>query len=400
MKRLFTLLPLVLAAPVACGSGPDPSATGGDVTSVEVSTVASGAFVGSAVLDAQGDVILTSNEELDVMRFAPKVVLPSTWTAPITEPEIELAVSGGHFYWAGNDGDHGSLWGATQETFVSPPGAKTSFPCPFGSDVVGLVADSSAVYAAVSTPRAGAPPSGLSPDSWQWPASPNVDTPTDGAIYRIVPGAAGTVDELTTTDPISFYPGFMQHVLAQSSTEVYWVSSTSPGPKVGSVMAASKAAWTTQAGRPIANVETTAGNSVGFVGLAANDSVVAWAVTSEPYPGAQGCWVAASTAGQPAKQIFDSEVAKTTFLCSGLAIDAQYAYFATAEVYVPPAGADSSVVRGTGIARVALSGGPLQTVALESDRWYGPRRVLVDDTYVYAVDPNFVVRFPKSDFGP
>ena len=71
------------------------------------------------------------------------------------------------------------------------------------------------------------------------------------------------------------------------------------------------------------------------------------------------------------------------------------------QVYVPPAGVDSSVLLGNGIARVPLvGGGPLQTAPLQADRWYGPRRVLVDDTYVYAIDPNYVLRFPKTAFGP
>jgi hypothetical protein len=54
---------------------------------------------------------------------------------------------------------------------------------------------------------------------------------------------------------------------------------------------------------------------------------------------------------------------------------------------------------GTGLGRVPLAGGPLQTVPLASSRWYGARRVLVDAQSVYAVDPNFVVRVDKSAFG-
>jgi hypothetical protein len=396
MKRHHLLLALTL---LACGSGPDPSATGGDVASVEVSEVSTGAFIGSAVLDAQGDVIVTSEETLEAVRFDPGVVLPSTWEAPASQPEVELAAAGANLFWAANDGSKGSLWTAKQSNFLSPLEAATAFPCPFGSDVVGLVADTNAVYAAVSTPRPNAPLSGPSPDSWQWPTSPAVDTPTGGAVYRIVPGASGTIEALPATTTITFYPAFMQHVLAQSSTEVFWVNSTSPGPQIGSVMAATKTAWTNQAPRVVAKETTTGGNAVGFVGLAANDTAVAWAITSEPYPGSTGCWIGASLGGKPATMILDSTLLHPGFLCDGLAVDAQYAYFATVEVYVPPAGASSSVLRGTGIARVPLAGGAIQTVPLKTDRWYGARRVLVDDTYVYAIDPSFVVRFPKSDFG-
>jgi hypothetical protein len=56
---------------------------------------------------------------------------------------------------------------------------------------------------------------------------------------------------------------------------------------------------------------------------------------------------------------------------------------------------------GKGIVRVPISGqGPAQVVLLQSDRWYGARRVIVDDTYVYALDPSYVMRFSKSAFGP
>jgi hypothetical protein len=398
MKRSPLPFLVVLAA---CASGPDPSTTGGDIASVLVSTVASGAFVGSAVVDSQGQVYVTANDLLEVVRFAPGVVLPSTWSAPVTQPEIELAIAGDTLYWASNNGGTSALWSATSASFVSPLPGPTAFPAPGGSDVGGLVADTSAVYAAVSTPLPqSGPPSGPSPDSWQWPASPGVDTATSGDIYRIVPGASGSVEKLAAAGAITFFPGFMQHVLAQSSTEVYWVDSTTAGVEVGRVMAASKADWATDGGHKIGAIQSIDGQSVGFVGLAANDAYSAWAVAPQPFPGAQGCWVWASASDGTPKEIFDSDLAQTSFMCNGLAIDAQYAYFAMVEVYVPPAGADSSVLLGTGIARVPLGGGPLQTVSLESDRWYGARRVLVDDTFVYAIDPSYVLRFPKADFGP
>jgi hypothetical protein len=108
----------------------------------------------------------------------------------------------------------------------------------------------------------------------------------------------------------------------------------------------------------------------------------------------------AAPAGGAPSPIFDSNLAGTSFLCNGLAIDDQYAYFAIVQVYVPPAGASSAELLGTGIARVPLAGGPLEMVPLQSDRWYGARRLIVDDSYVYAIDPSYVLRLRKAAFGP
>jgi hypothetical protein len=356
------------------------------------------------VLDAQGQVYVAADETLSVVRFAPGVALPSTWAAPGNFPEIELAFANGTLWWASNDGANSALWSSTEGAFVSPSANATTLPGSPVSDVVGLVADGTGTYAAVSTPRpvaANAPPPGPSPDSWQWPAATNVDTPADGAIYRVVPGSPfPTLQRLDVTGGITFFPGFMMHVLAQSSTEVYWVDSAPVGPDLARVMAATKADWTTDPGRRIGGIQARPDQPTGFVGLAASDSYVAWAAAPEPYYGTSGCWVWASAKDGAAKEIFDSDTEQTSFSCSGLAIDDTYAYFTMVHVAIPPAGPDSAILLGSGIARVPLAGGALETVPLTSDRWYGARRVLVDDTYVYALDPSYVLRFPKTAFGP
>jgi len=398
---VLPLLPLLLGA---CGSGPDPSTTGGDTAGVLVTGLSG--YVGSAVLDSQGQVYVTAQESLDVVRFPPALPLGSDWGAPVNQPEIELAFAGSTVWWAANNGNTSALWSSPEASFVSPPLATVSFPGILGSDVIGLVADSTAVYAAVSTPIAPPPGTfpptiGPSPDSWQWPGSPAVDTAFDGTLYRIVPGTPATIQPLAPAGGITFFPGFMQHVLAQSTTEVYWVDSTHVASNVGRVVAASKADWATDPGHGVGAVPAVEGLATGFVGLAANDSYAAWAVAPEPNPGVTGCWVWSSTKDGLSTEIFDSDLAETSFSCNGLAIDDTYAYFAMVQVYVPPAGVDSDVLLGNGIARVPLvGGGPLQTAPLQADRWYGPRRVLVDDTYVYAIDPSHVLRFPKTAFGP
>jgi hypothetical protein len=394
---------LFFAVLVACGSGPDPSKTGGDTSGVLVSGLSG--YVGSAVVDGQGQVLVTADESLDVVRFPPAVLLGSDWGAPANGPNVELALSGTTLWWASNDGNNSTLWSSPEASLASPALTGIGFPGVVGSDVVGLVADASAVYAAVATlapqPPGTLPPTlGPSPDSWQWPGSPAVDTPYTGGLYRIVPGAAPKVTPLAPASSVTFLPGFMQHVLAQSSTEVYWVDSTAMAPDLGHVMAASKADWATDPGHAVGAIKTVPGLPTGFVGLAATDEYAAWAVAPEPNPGTVGCWVWASKKDAAPVEIFDSDLIAAPFSCNGLAIDDTYAYFAMVQVYVPPAGVDSDVLLGTGIARVPLAGGPYETVSLQTDRWYGPRRVLVDDTYVYAIDPSYVVRFPKTDFTP
>jgi hypothetical protein len=400
VKRSLLSLLLLLAA---CKSGPDPATTGGDVDSLLVPSASTGSYVASVVVDSQGQLYLVADESLSVAGFAPDVTLPSTWIAPSVQPEIEIAVEGDTVWWAASNGQASSLWSSTEVSFVSPPPAVATFPAFETGDVVGLIADSTAVYAAVTAPEppdggAPSPPGGPSPDSWQWPAGGVVDTPWVGSLYRIVPGNPPSVLQLDVTGGITFLPGFMQHVLAQNKTQVYWVDSTHVGSDIGRVMVASKAAWASDTGKSVGVLQPAAGLATGFVGLAANDSYVAWTVAPEPSPGVVGCWVWSSLNGAAPTEIFDGDLAQTSFDCNGLAIDSTYAYFAMVEVYVPPG--SLPVLLGTGVARVPLAGGPLQTVALTSDRWYGARRLLVDDTYVYAIDPSYVLRFPKSVFGP
>ncbi|HEY8091269.1 MAG TPA: hypothetical protein VIF09_25575 [Polyangiaceae bacterium] len=382
---------LVLLA--ACGSGPDPSKTGGQVASVLVASVASGGFVGSVALDAQNNLYTTASDSVAVLRFDQNVAAHSPWNSPLTPVEVELATSGSSVFWAASGGATAALYTVPVGGFVGTTPAKTAFGA--GGDVVGLVADATAAYAAL----APAPP-GPSPDSWQWPGSTNGNAPATGRIFRIVSGSAGTVQELTSATGISFYPAMMEHVLAQNSVDLFWADSTPVGPEQGRILATTKATWSSAPPRRVGGATLVPDVSVGFVGLAANDTDVAWTVAPAPTPGATGCWVWTSKVTGTPKNLVDAGTGTTPFLCNGLAIDATYAYFAIVTVEIPPDGPDSAYLRGRALARVPLAGGALQTLTLGSDRWYGARRVLVDDTYVYAVDPSYVLRFPKTAFGP
>lgn len=391
MKR--SVLPLVLLA-ASCKSGPDPSQTGGGVDSVQVSQLTDGLdYVGSAVVDT-GVVYVADNESLTSVRYAPDVVLPSLWPSLGTAAELELAVGpGGTLWWAANDGATSALWKLPEASFVNGDVAtRTTFPGGGASDVIGLVADATSVWAAVATPQTASGGAEIWPDSWQWPGAEAVDTPYRGSIYQMPAGQAPV--ELAVADPITFFPGLMVHVLAQSATQVYWVDATHTGADLARVMSASKTGITAP-GQRVAGVGVPlTGLVVGIVGLAASDTIVAWAAAPLPSPGVQGCYIWTETPTGAPVQIYDSDSTPTTFTCGGIAVDAQYVYFTMLETADP----QSPVVLGSGIGRLPLGGGALQTASLQSDRWYGARRVAVDDTYVYGLDPSYVVRFPKDAF--
>jgi hypothetical protein len=147
-------------------------------------------------------------------------------------------------------------------------------------------------------------------------------------------------------------------------------------------------------------------------GISAANGVVAWATLQGTISGCssgpcaykpQTYAISTSTSGV----IY--QVASTTQFCVGVAIDATNAYFAIAEQRTTSNccnGQDGGLsyntdVYTTGIARISLAGGPSQTpsvIAFNTDRMYGPRRFFVDDTYVYGIDPAYVLRIAKSAF--
>jgi hypothetical protein len=397
VARRFLLVVLL----AACDTGPDPATTGGETTSVAVTAPLGGLdYVGSAVVAPPGGaLLLTANQSLYTVGFAPALALPSTWNPPGAGSEIELALApDGQLFWAASEGATAALWASAADSLVSAPSAPwATFPS--GGDVVGLVADALAVYAAVALPKpttASAPPE-ASPDSWQWPETPAVDTPFAGTLVRIdrATGQAATL----SAPGIVTWPRFALHLLAASTTQVYWADSASSAGAGGGVLSVAKAGWATQTPARLADLPAVNGVTTGFVGLAASDQYVAWAASPEPLPGAEGCWVWASRPGGAPVEIFNSSLAQTSFMCHGLAIDEKYAYFAMVSVYLPTGSVPDAVLVGSGIGRVPLAGGPLETAPLASDRWYGARRVLVDSAYVYAIDPSYVVRFPKTVFG-
>jgi len=214
-----------------------------------------------------------------------------------------------------------------------------------------------------------------------WPSGIVIDggiaaNPLTGKIQRF--DADGGFAAPLDTD---FLATYSRHLLATDGTNVYWIA----GPEPGTVMSAPMDLSTKTAVTTIPKGVAT--------GVAANATKVVWATTSFGSPPL--CAV-----GSGGTTIFET----TAFSCVGLAVDGTHAWFAVAKL-APLQGnggnGSNTYLAGTALARVDLAGPATQSAAVvdvSSTRWYGPRRVLVDDTYVYGVDPSYVARVAKATF--
>ncbi|MGH7330375.1 MAG: hypothetical protein ACREJX_18665, partial [Polyangiaceae bacterium] len=242
------------------------------------------------------------------------------------------------------------------------------------------------------------------PDSQSFPGSQSPNDARDpAAIARIDRNAPQAAPE--TVSGLGLSPNVAIHLLAQNTTELYFPDKgqANGGADISlRILAQAKSTFGTSTPAEIWSLPNSQGTTV--VGIAANDTYVAWTTsTFQPVGGHVGCNIYASTHDGTAVLLSGSMNGPGDSTCSGLAIDDTYAYVAiTSEIQQPndtgSGGGAFLVTVGSGIKRVPLAGGPAQTVSLQSQRWYGPRRVFVDDTYVYAIDPDFVARFSKSDF--
>jgi len=403
----FALLALGLRS-TGCGGGPDPS-RGGAVVGVQVESsdnngggytqgIALGsnalytAFFGNLVrlrFDGSGSSVGVFNENPSIL-------------------ELAVAANDGSVWWAGGNGTGTGcmmggpvvgLWTSSDASFLTIKSAATpaAWVCstnngstPSGPQTVyGLVADSMWVVAAIaSSTTATSGPSNL-PDEQVWPGQQFTPGPSSGASLLRFDRQNASAPMQALAGVSSLATALTSHVLAQSAEEVYWLEASSAAD---SVMRASKSEWSEGQVMATATPNT-------LTGIAANDQYVAWATSAQPTPGATGCAVFASHADGPPAKIYDGTNAP--FLCWGMAVDDTYAYFATTTVVEQFTGdmGGPTYMLGTGLGRVPLAGGALQTAPLSSSRWYGARRVLVDAQYVYAVDPSFVVRVDKSVFG-
>jgi hypothetical protein len=392
-----------------CVSGPDPS-RGGAVVGVQVdpSNSGGGGYTQGIVLGSSA-VYTAFFGNLARLRFDGSGSSVGLFNENTSVLELAVAAEDGSVWWAGGNGISTGcamggplmgLWTSSDAAFLTtrsnaapaalvcstnngttPSGPQTSY---------GLVADDTWVVVAIAS--AGTPTSGASnlPDQQGWPGSQFAPSPSaDASLLRFDrQNASAPMQPLAGVSSLA--TALTAHVLAQSTEEVYWLDASSAA--ADSVMRASKSQWS--AGQVVA---TAASNTL--TGIAANDQYVAWATSAQPTPGATGCAVFTSHADGPPAKIYDGSNAP--FLCWSMAVDDAYAYFAmttVVEQFPGDTGGPTYMV-GTGLGRVPLAGGALQTVPLASSRWYGARRVLVDEQYVYAVDPSFVVRVDKSAFG-
>lgn len=394
MKRF---VPCLVALSAACGSGPDPRATGGDFVGVPIVTQCCGDFVSGVALGKNG-LYAGDVNSLVLATFDP----PGVQGAPPTshggsQQGIDLASSADGTVWSAVLDPECHLQSiressSTTGTVLPPPVDDNRNFCGSGapkgnsgnSAVYGLVADASAVYAVVGSTQMTTGPA-ASPDSTTYvPGSP---TMASGRVFRIDRAQPALSQQLSVPGGTQFDAGSAAHVLAQNSAEVFWLDT-------GRVMRARKSDWATSEGRKLADAPQGS-----LVGIAADDAHVAWSAASVASGQPPGCWIWAMPATGAAPSLIHSGVV----MCRGLAIDELYAYVAIVDVLSPPQGDPNSAgasLIGTGIMRVPLAGGAPQTVSLQSQRWYGPRRVLVDGTYVYAIDPQDVLRFPKTLFAP
>jgi hypothetical protein len=404
----LALLSMGLRA-TGCGGGPDPS-RGGAVVGVQVdpSDNSGGGYTQGMALGSNA-VYAAFFGNLARLRFDGSGSSVGVFNENSSVLEVAVAANDSSVWWAGGNGigmgcamggPVMGLWTSSDAAFLTINSAATpaAVVCSTNNGstqsgpqtVYGLVADDTWVVAAIASstmPTSG--PSNL-PDQQGWPGQQFTPGPNGGASLLRFDRQNASAPMQALAGVSSLATALTSHVLAQSSEEVYWLDASSAA--ADSVMRASKSQWS--AGQIVATAPSNT-----LTGIAANDQYVAWATSAQPTPGATGCAVFASHADGPPATIYDGS--KSPFLCWGMAVDETYAYFATTTVVeqFPGDTGGPTYMMGTGLGRVPLAGGPLQTVPLASSRWYGARRVLVDAQYVYAVDPSFVVRVDKSVFG-
>jgi hypothetical protein len=402
----LALLSLIQGS-TGCGSGPDP-ARGGDIVGVEVDSSNGGGGYTQGVALGSNAVYTAYFGNLARLHFDGSGSSAGLFNENTSVLELAVAANDGSVWWAGGSGTGTGcatggpvmgLWSSSDAAFLTITSAATPAAVACSTNIgttsgsqtaYGLVADDAWVVVAIASTRVAMSGSSSLPDQQGWPGQQLSPSPSGAAsLLRF--------DRQNPSAPMQPLPGVSSlataltaHVLAQSTQEVYWLEASSATSD--SIMRASKSQWS--GGQTVATAPSNT-----LTGIAAGDQYVAWATSAQPTPGASGCAVFASHVDGPPVKIYDGSNA--AFLCWGMALDETYAYFATTTVVEQFSGdpGGPTYMMGTGLGRVPLAGGPLQTVPLASSRWYGARRVLVDAQYIYAVDPSFVVRVDKRVFG-
>jgi hypothetical protein len=425
MTRSTWMLSLV-AVLAACGSGPNLDSS--DIAVVASPNQICGGSCGNLSGFALGKtgafaVAVSTNSAsstppaIAALDFAQGTSTTARWTPTISfsGANLELAAAGdGTLFWGGNFNSNSQTGGGAglyifTGTEAPLTGMNSAFAGPLPSvtqaggstEMDGLVADATDVYVAygqsINTGSGGnGGNADNTPDAQSFPGSSTpFSTRSQGVVVKI--NRANPGGAMPSVTGFSFTPGLVLHVLAQNDTDVFWADQSTT--KVFRVLAASKADFGSSQPRVIGTV-TQGSSNIMIAGVAANKTTVVWVVTPVLDAGV-GTKVYASVNGAAATVIAD-----VTQNYSGLAVDDVYAYVTVTQTLTSQqnnggnngSSSNGEVLIGTGVARIPLAGGAVQFVSLQSNKWYGPRRVFVDDTYVYAIDPDFVLRFPKTEF--
>ena len=281
----------------------------------------------------------------------------------------------------------GAVWAyalSTGNTIQIDPGAMLISIPQSGGPTVGpatLIAATDALYLAAAPSQTQIPPNDPSYpccNSMQGGGNP-------GAIQAIA-----TAPAFATITPILACTA-ANRCLAVNTDNVYYFDQPT-----GSIGMTSAVEQTTKAGA------TTTIGQIGMtstitspVGIAADETAAVWAASvnyantsSTPL---RGCVISKYDVGGSTTALFTT----TRFSCMDIALDGTHIYFAI--VSVIGSDSNSQYMRGDGVGRVDRTTGALESLDLgiispES----GPRRVYVDDTDLYLVDPVVIGKIAKT----
>lgn len=264
--------------------------------------------------------------------------------------------------------------------------------------VVGVVADQSAVVSAISPPpnNVGDWNQALDDGAFTGGGGPGDDT--TASLYRvdladggISPARAVPMDTMAS-----------RHVLTSDATSVYGVG----GGHVWTVPRDLSSPPTNIAVVPTGSNGCMNGSCqlIAPVGISVAGSNVVTAFLSATSLGGNQNTQPAIT---PTRcQIFNGGTAIFDVAqkgCAGVAADATYAYFAIVEQkqVTESCCGTQYYLATTSIARISLTGASTQVpsmIPINTTRFYGPRRFLVDDAFLYGIDPAYVFRIAKTSF--
>jgi len=274
-----------------------------------------------------------------------------------------------------------------------------SQPNGLGANLFGLViGPTDAYFGAWQAPQnqciQNGPCPQTNPDESSWSSASG---PGDGGLVHVNLIDGG----MSSLGGTSFDGTYSQRLLVADGTNVYWVA----GPDPGTLMQTAKATFPSA---PTAIATIQSAKAVSGLAVSQSGPPIVYSVMGDIFNGGTGCTIFALAPPGTPTMIYSSPSTS----CMGVALDGNDVYFAIVHgmPYEQCCSQDggsqgtATYIAGTAIGRISLSGPSSQTastVSVASDRYYGPRRVLVDPndaTFIYAIDPSYVLRVAKSAF--